>query len=94
MDCKNILRRMEESLQSNYQIELHEASTVQLHNALSEAVMMELSGDWRDSRRAHERLLQSTHGHSGRYDKPRPVFTHKLGKRVEKLGFHQTASGS
>ncbi len=40
MDCKNILRRMEESLQSNYQIELHEASTVQLHNALSEAVMM------------------------------------------------------
>ncbi len=59
MDCKNILRRMEESLQSNYQIELHEASTVQLHNALSEAVMMELSGDWRDSRRAHERVRRA-----------------------------------
>ena len=59
MDCKNILRRMEESLQSNYQIELHEASTVQLHNALSDAVMMEISGDWRDSRRAHERVRRA-----------------------------------
>ncbi len=59
MDCKKILRRMEESLQSNYQIELHEASTTQLHNALSEAVMVELSGDWRDSRRAHERVRRA-----------------------------------
>ena len=59
MDCKNILRRMEESLQSNYQIELHEASTVQLHNALADAVMMELSGDWRDSRHAYERVRRA-----------------------------------
>ena len=54
-----IMRRMEEELKSRYQIELHEASTVQLHNALGEAVMLEIANDWRESRRAHERVRRA-----------------------------------
>ena len=40
IDCNEIVKRMEERLSADYQIELHEASTVQLHNALAEAVML------------------------------------------------------
>ena len=54
-----IMRRMEEELKAHYQLELHEASTVQLHNALGEAVMLEIANDWRESRRAHERVRRA-----------------------------------
>ena len=43
IDCNEIVKRMEERLSADYQIELHEASTVQLHNALAEAVMAEFA---------------------------------------------------
>ena len=48
------MRRMEDELKSDYQIQLHEASTQQLHRALSNAVMFAVSDDWRRSRRSHE----------------------------------------
>lgn len=54
-----IMKRMEQELESRYQLELHEASTVQLHNALGEAVMFEIANDWRDSRRTHERVRRA-----------------------------------
>ena len=56
IDCNEIVKRMEERLSADYQIELHEASTVQLHNALAEAVMAVTAKDCRESRRAHERV--------------------------------------
>ena len=58
-DCNRILHRMEEELSGNYQIELQQASTVQLHNALANAVMMETAPSWRESRRAHERVRRA-----------------------------------
>lgn len=54
MNCRAIMRRMEDELKSDYQIQLHEASTQQLHRALSNAVMFAVSDDWRRSRRSHE----------------------------------------
>ncbi len=54
INCEKIIARMEEALAGTYQIELHQANTVQLHNALADAVMMEIAPMWRNSRRAHE----------------------------------------
>ena len=54
MDAKGIIRRAEEELKGDYQVELNEASVFQLHRALSNAVMYAMSDDWRRSRRAHE----------------------------------------
>jgi starch phosphorylase len=54
-----ILRRMEEQLHNDYQIDLCEANTIQLHKALSEAVMFSIAEDWRHSRRAHERVRRA-----------------------------------
>ncbi len=59
IDCERIIKRMEEQLSGTYQIELHQATTVQLHNALSEAVMMEIAPAWRESRRAHESVRRA-----------------------------------
>ncbi len=74
IDCAGILKRMEEDLASNYQIELHEATTVQLHNALANAVMMAAAGDWRASRRAHERVRRAYY-FSAEYLMGRMVFS-------------------
>lgn len=59
IDCSRIIKRMEEELSGTYQIELHQATTVQLHNALANAVMMEIASDWRESRRAHESVRRA-----------------------------------
>lgn len=59
MDCQRIIRRMEETLFGAYEIELHQANTVQLHNALADAVMMEIAPAWRESRRAHESVRRA-----------------------------------
>ncbi|HWQ59061.1 MAG TPA: glycogen/starch/alpha-glucan phosphorylase [Clostridia bacterium] len=59
IDCTRVIRRMEEELSGTYQIELHQATTVQLHNALANAVMMEIAPAWRESRRAHESVRRA-----------------------------------
>ena len=59
MDSKAILRRMEDELNSEYQIELTEATAQQLHRALSNAVMFAVSDDWRRSRREHEHVRRA-----------------------------------
>lgn len=55
MDAKGIIRRTEDILRNDYQIELNEANSKQLHRALSDAVMYAIADDWRRSRRARER---------------------------------------
>ena len=54
MDAKGIIRRTEDILRNDYQIELNEANSKQLHRALSDAVMYAIADDWRRSRRARE----------------------------------------
>lgn len=54
MDAKGIIRRTEDILRNDYQIELNEANPKQLHRALSDAVMYAIADDWRRSRRARE----------------------------------------
>lgn len=72
MEAAMIIRRMEEELRSDYQIELVEASTPQIHKALSNAVMYAISDNWRQGRqraraRAQGILLQRrvSHGPHG-----------------------------
>ena len=74
IDCNEIVKRMEERLSADYQIELHEASTVQLHNALAEAVMAVTAKDCRESRRAHERVRRAYY-FSAEYLMGRSVFS-------------------
>lgn len=54
MDARAIIRRMDDELKNDFQIEAHEASPMQLHRALSNAVMFAMADDWRRSRREHE----------------------------------------
>lgn len=54
MDAKGIIRRTEDILRSDYQIELKHADARQLHRALSGAVMYAVADDWRRSRRSRE----------------------------------------
>lgn len=54
MDAKGIIRRAEDVLRGDYQVELQEASAQQLHKAISSAVMYAIADDWRRSRRARE----------------------------------------
>lgn len=55
MDAKGIIRRMEDILRNDYQIELADADAKQLHRALGAAAMFAFADDWRRSRRARER---------------------------------------
>ena len=54
MDAKGIIRRTEDILRSDYQININEADAKQLHRALSDAVMYAVADDWRRSRRNRE----------------------------------------
>lgn len=54
MDAKGIIRRMEDILRNDYQIELADADVKQLHRALGAAAMFAFADDWRRSRRARE----------------------------------------
>ena len=54
MDAKGIIRRTEDILRNDYQIDLPEANAQQLHRALSDATMYAIADDWRRSRRARE----------------------------------------
>ncbi len=55
MDAKGIIRRTEDILRNDYQVELAEANVQQLHRALSDAAMYAFADDWRRSRRAREK---------------------------------------
>ena len=55
MDAKGIIRRAEDILRGDYQVELGEANSKQLHRAISEAVMYAIADDWRRSRRVREK---------------------------------------
>lgn len=59
MDSKEILQRTADELKNDYQLGIHEASTVQLHNALSNAVMYAISDDWRNSREQHRKVRRA-----------------------------------
>lgn len=59
MDCSALLERVRTELIERYQIDLQEASAVQLHTALSNAVMGEIAKMWRDSRRAREKVRRA-----------------------------------
>lgn len=59
MDSRAIMRKMEEELRCEYQIELPEASAAQLHKSLSNAVMYAINEDWRQSRRQHESVRRA-----------------------------------
>ena len=74
INCEDIVKRMEERLGADYQIELHEASTVQLHNALAEAVMAVTARECRESRRSHERVRRAYY-FSAEYLMGRAVFS-------------------
>ena len=54
MDAKGIIRRAEDMLRGDYQVDISEASATQLHRAISGAVMYAIADDWRRSRRARE----------------------------------------
>lgn len=54
MDAKGIIRRTEDILRNDYQIELPQANAQQLHKALSDATMYAIADDWRRSRREME----------------------------------------
>ncbi len=84
LDCNRIIRRAEEELSGAYQIELHQATTVQLHNALANAVMLEMAPMWRESRRAHESVRRAYYL-SAEYLMGRMVFSnlYNLGIRDE-----------
>ena len=59
LDSKEILKRTADELKKDYQVGIHEASTVQLHNALSDAVMYAISDDWRRSRQLHRKVRRA-----------------------------------
>ncbi len=48
-----IIRRAEEYLECDYQVDIRNADALQLHSALSNAVMGAIAGDWQRSRQAH-----------------------------------------
>ncbi|MEA4970510.1 MAG: glycogen/starch/alpha-glucan phosphorylase [Candidatus Pelethousia sp.] len=73
MEPAMILRRMEEQLRSDYQIDLCEANTWQLHKALAGAVMYSVSEDWRQARKSHT-MVRRAYYFSAEYLMGRMVF--------------------
>ncbi len=59
INSQELIAKAEEALRTDYQIELTEANAVQLHNALSDAIMSAISTDWMNSRRAHEKVRRA-----------------------------------
>ena len=52
VNCQNILKMTEAQLKYKSDVNLQEATPQELHEALSQAVMMSISEDWSNSRRA------------------------------------------
>lgn len=59
MDCNLIMSRTADYLLSRYQIDLQEANTAQLHEALGTAVMATIADEWKTSRRNHEKIRRA-----------------------------------
>ena len=55
MKISNIMESIELELKQNHQVSLMDATTAQLHDALSDVVMAEIADRWYESRHAHER---------------------------------------
>jgi len=53
IDSKRIISKTEENLKCAYQVDIKHANAIQLHNALSKAVMTEVSEDWIKSKQTH-----------------------------------------
>lgn len=54
MDCRDLIAKMEQFLNDDFQVDLIHADTAQLHKALGDAVMLAIAGDWRNARAVHE----------------------------------------
>lgn len=59
MKIDNIMESIELALKQNHQVVLQEATTVQLHDALTDVIMGAISDTWYESRHAHERTRQA-----------------------------------
>jgi len=55
----NIMESIELALKQNHQVSLTDATTAQLHDALSGVVMAEIADRWYESRHAHERTREA-----------------------------------
>lgn len=55
----NIMENIELALKQNHQVSLKDATTAQLHDALSGVVMAEIADRWYESRHAHERTREA-----------------------------------
>lgn len=59
MKIDNIMESIELTLKQNHQVSLMDATTAQLHDALSSVVMGEIADRWYESRHAHERAREA-----------------------------------
>lgn len=59
MKIDNIMENVELALKQNHQVSLTDATTAQLHDALSGVVMAEIADRWYESRHAHERTREA-----------------------------------
>ena len=59
MQIPDIMARMEQTLFQNHQATIKEATTAQIHDALSSVVMAEIADEWYESRHAHSRVRQA-----------------------------------
>ena len=59
MKIDNIMNAVELNLMQEHQVSLQEATTAQLHDALSNVVMAAIADEWYESRHAHERTREA-----------------------------------
>ena len=59
MKIDNIMESIELALKQNHQVSLMDATTAQLHDALSGVVMGEIANRWYESRHSHERAREA-----------------------------------
>ncbi|MEG1559504.1 MAG: glycogen/starch/alpha-glucan phosphorylase [Clostridia bacterium] len=73
IDCSRLMQRIEDNLMSDYQISLHEADAVQLHNAVGNAVFA-LTAESRKSARQNHEMVRRAYYFSAEYLVGRMVF--------------------
>ena len=59
MKIDNIMESIEFALKQNHQVSLMDATTAQLHDALSGVVMGAIANRWYESRHSHERAREA-----------------------------------
>lgn len=60
LNCQHILRMTEAQLRYKSDVSLQEATPQELHEALSQAVMMSISEDWAKSKRSRQQGRKAT----------------------------------